>query len=180
MYWIIKSHNKIFYYKVKIISNKTLTEGDALSINLTDLNNTGIPNEVVNITITNSKGEVVFDNIVKTNSEGNANVDLELTKGKYNVSVVFGGNENYTGNSTTQNLTIKEKDIEATASQSNNQKSSLYDKITVEKDPVSGGSITDLSQLSQDEYAQYLGYSDAEEMERETERKRAESYAKYN
>ena len=95
--------------KIKITSNKTLNEGDRLSIKLTDLNKTAIPKEVVNITITNSKGKVVVDNVVKTNSKGKANFDLNLKKGKYNVTVTYGGNENYTGNNTTQKLTIKEK-----------------------------------------------------------------------
>ena len=169
--------------KVKITSDKTQYEDKGkLSIQLTDLNKTQISKEIVNITITNKKGKVVVDDVVKTNSKGKANLDLNLKKGKYKVKVSYCGNENYTGNNTTQKLTIKEKVVKAEASQSDNnndQRPSYYDKIHVEVDPVSGGSITDLSQLSQDEYAQYLGYSDAEEMERETERKRQESYEKY-
>ena len=95
--------------KIKITSNKTLTEGDSLSIKLTDSNNTAISKEVVNITITDSKGKMVVDNVVKTDSKGKAKLDLDLKKGKYNVTVSYGGNENYTGNNTTQKLTIKEK-----------------------------------------------------------------------
>ena len=40
---------------------------------------------------------------------------MKLKKGKYTVNVTYGGNENYTGNNTTQNLKIKEKaaDIKA-------------------------------------------------------------------
>ena len=98
--------------KIKITSNKTLTEGDSLSIKLTDLNKTPISKEVVNITVTNSKGKVVVDNVVKTDSKGKAKLDLDLKKGKYNVTVSYGGNENYTGNNTTQKLTIKEKEVE--------------------------------------------------------------------
>ena len=168
--------------KIKVDSNKTLYEGDNLSVKLTDLNKTPLSKQNVNITVKDSKGKVVANKTVKTNSKGKAKLDLDLKKGKYDVNVTYGGNENYTGNNTTQRLTIKEKVVEATASQSNdnnNQRPSFYDKITVERDPVSGGSITDLSQLSQDEYAQYLGYSDAEEMERETERKRQEAYARH-
>lgn len=98
---------------VKITSNKTLTEGDGLSIKLTDLNKTPISKEVVNITVTNSKGKVVVDNVVKTDSKGKAKIDFDLKKGKYNVTVSYGGNENYTGNNTTQKLTIKEEVVEA-------------------------------------------------------------------
>ena len=167
--------------KVKITSNKTQYEGGELSIKLTDLNGTAISKEIVNITITNKKGKIVVDDVVKTNSKGKAKLNLHLKKGKYVVNVAYGGNENYTGNNTTQKLTVKEEVVEATPSQSNynnNEKPSYYDKIKVEVDPESGGSITDLSQLSEDEFAQYLGYSDAEEMERETERKRQEAYAR--
>lgn len=35
---------------------------------------------------------------------------MDLKKGKYKVNVTFGGNENYTGNNTTQKLTIKEEE----------------------------------------------------------------------
>ena len=96
--------------KIKITSNKTQYESGKLSVQLTDLNKTPISNEIVNVTITNSKGKVVVDDVVKTDSKGKAKMNLDLKKGKYNVTVSFGGNENYTGNNTTQKLTIKEKE----------------------------------------------------------------------
>ena len=104
--------------KVKIISNKTQYEGGELSIKLTDLNGTAISKEIVNVTITNSKGKVVVDDVVKTNSKGKAKLDLDLKKGKYNVNVSYDGNENYTGNNTTQKLTIEEQVVVAQASSS--------------------------------------------------------------
>lgn len=96
--------------KIKITSDKEQYEGGELSIQLTDLNKTPLSKEVVNITITNGKGKVVFDNVEKTDSKGKAKIDLDLKKGKYNVTVSYGGNENYTGNTTTQKLTIKEEE----------------------------------------------------------------------
>ena len=99
--------------KIKITSDKEQYEGGELSIQLTDLNKTPISKEVVNITITNSKGKVVVDDVVKTNSKGKAKLDLDLKKGKYNITVTYGGNENYTGNNTTQKLTIKEEVVKA-------------------------------------------------------------------
>lgn len=113
--------------KVKITSDKEQYEGGELSIQLTDLNKTPISKEVVNITITNSKGKVVVDDVVKTNSKGKAKLDLDLKKGKYNVTVTYGGNENYTGNNTTQKLTIKEKVVEAESASSSSSSSSNYD-----------------------------------------------------
>ncbi|WP_405275207.1 type IV pilin [Methanobrevibacter sp.] len=94
--------------KIKITSDKEQNEGGELSIKLTDLNKTPISHEIVNITITDSKGKVVVDNVVKTDSKGKAKLDLDLKKGKYKVNVSYGGNKNYTGNNTTQKLTIKE------------------------------------------------------------------------
>lgn len=109
--------------KIKITSDKEQYEGGELSITLTDLNKTPISKEIVNVTITNSKGKVVVDDVVKTNSKGKAKLDLDLKKGKYKVNVTYGGNENYTGNSTTQKLTIKEEVVEATVSESSSQSS---------------------------------------------------------
>ena len=96
--------------KIKITSDKEQYEGGKLSIQLTDLNKTGISKEIVNITITNKKGKVAFDNVVRTDSKGKAKLDLNLKKGEYKVNVTYGGNENYTGNNTTQKLTINEKE----------------------------------------------------------------------
>ena len=63
---------------------------------------------------------MVVDDVVKTNSKGKANLDLNLKKGKYNVSVSYGGNKNYTGNNTTQKLTIKEKETPTEESSNTN------------------------------------------------------------
>ena len=96
--------------KIKVDSNKTLYEGDNLSVKLTDLNKTPLSKQKVNITVKDSKGKVVTNKTVKTNSKGKAKLDLNLKKGKYDVSVSYGGNENYTGNNTTQKLMVKEKE----------------------------------------------------------------------
>ena len=104
--------------KINITSKNTLTEGDNLTLQLTDLNKTALSKQKVNITVKNSKGKVVLSKTVKTNSKGKAKLGLDLKKGKYNVTVSYGGNENYTGNNTTQKLTIKEKVVQAKASQS--------------------------------------------------------------
>ena len=106
---------------VKITSNKTLYEGEDITLKLTNLNKTPLSKEKVKITVKNSKGKVVANKTVKTNDKGNAKMDLDLKKGKYNVTASYDGNENYTGNNTTQILTVKEKVAEAqiTSSSSN-------------------------------------------------------------
>ena len=85
-------------------------EGGELSIQLMDLDNAPISKEIVNITITNSKGKLVVDDVVKTNSKGEAKLDLDLKKGNYNVTVSYGGNKNYSANKITQKLTINEEE----------------------------------------------------------------------
>ena len=109
--------------KIKITSDKEQYGGGELSVQLTDFNKTPLSKEVVNITVTNSKGNVVVDEVVKTNDKGKAKLNLDLKKGKYNVSVSYGGNENYTGNNTTQKLTIKEAVAEVKSSESSSSSS---------------------------------------------------------
>lgn len=76
--------------KIKITSDNFQYEDDAkLSIQLTDANKTSISREIVNITITNKKGKVVVDDVVKTNSKGKAKLDLDLKKCKYIVNVTL-------------------------------------------------------------------------------------------
>ena len=120
--------------KIKITSDKEQYKGGKLSIKLTDLNDTPISKEVVNITVTDKKGKVVVDDVVKTDSKGKATLDLKLKKGKYNVNVTYGGNDNFTGDNATQKLTIKEKVVEKSESSSDSSSSSsdsnaiYYDK----------------------------------------------------
>ena len=103
--------------KIAITSNKTLYNGSSLSIKLTDLNKTPISNGIINVTITDKNGKEVIKETIKSNSKGIAKLKLKLKKGKYTVNASFEGNDNYTGNSSTQKLTIKEKAKKVTVSQ---------------------------------------------------------------
>ena len=78
--------------KIKVTSNKTIYEGENISVKLTDLNKTPLSKQKINITIKDSKGKVVANKTVKTNSKGNAKLDLNLKKGKYDVTVSYDGN----------------------------------------------------------------------------------------
>ena len=151
--------------KINITSKNTLTEGDDLSLQLTDLNKTAISNQKVNITVKDSKGKVVLNKTVKTNSKGNAKLDLDLKKGKYNVTVSYSGNENYTGNNTIQNLTIKEKVVKAqqTSSSSNSESSGWTDskgtyhfiRYDVKQKEIGDGEIRYRFEISRDEWGNY-------------------------
>lgn len=106
---LLQSANAKEPTKIKITSNETQYENGKLSIQLTDLKNTAISKENVSITITDSKGKVAVNKTVETNSKGKANLDLDLKKGEYNVTVDYGGNQKYDANNTLQKLTIKEE-----------------------------------------------------------------------
>ena len=103
--------------KINITSDMEQYEGGELAIRLTDLNSTPISKEIVNITVTDSSGETVVDDVVKTDMDGNAVLDLNLAEGTYNVTVTYDGNENYTQSNATQELIIRQEVVE-TAPQS--------------------------------------------------------------
>ncbi|MBE6500948.1 MAG: hypothetical protein E7Z79_00740 [Methanobrevibacter thaueri] len=119
--------------KIKITSDKEQNEGGKLKIQLTDLNKTALSKEKVKIVVKNKKGKVVVNETVKTNSKGKAKLDLDLKKGKYVVNVTYGGNDNYTGNSASQKLKIKEETKE-----SDNNKNSVDTSVYSEYSPYFG------------------------------------------
>jgi ABC-type Na+ efflux pump permease subunit len=146
--------------KIKITSDKEQFEGGELSIKLTDLNKTPISKQIVNITVTNKKGKVVVDDVVKTNSKGKAKLDLDLKKGKYKVTVAYGGNENYTGANTTQKLTIKEEVVEANIDYSSQSQSSSGNSYSVNNLPPSNDPYPETSREQVDENTVMQKYED--------------------
>ena len=116
--------------KIAIVSDKTLNVGDNLTVKLTDLNKTPISKGVVNVTVSDKNGKVVVNESVKTNSKGKANVDLDLEPGKYTVNVTFGGNDNFTANSTFKKITIEEKVAEEAPASSTADTSSYSEPKT--------------------------------------------------
>ena len=107
--------------KLKITSNNTINEGENITVKLTTLNGSAISDESVNITITSSDGTAQYFSVV-TNNNGIANLKLK-DAGNYTVNCTYGGNENYTGNTTTMKLEVKEEVVEV-KSPSNTQYSS--------------------------------------------------------
>lgn len=94
--------------QVKITSENSQNEGGEVSIKLTDMNKTAIAKQIVNVTVTDSNGNIVVDDLVKTDSKGKGKLDMDLKKGEYVVNATYGGNDNYTGNTTSQKLTIND------------------------------------------------------------------------
>ena len=93
--------------RVIVTSNSTLHGGDNFSIKLTDMNNSPIANQVVNITIIDANGGKNPQQVT-TDGSGNGMFQLNgLTEGNYSMVVVYGGNDNYSNCNTTQSLEIK-------------------------------------------------------------------------
>ena len=57
---------------VKITSDEKQEEGGSLAVRLTDLSDNPIDKEVVNVVVKDKKGDVVVDNVVKTDEKGKA------------------------------------------------------------------------------------------------------------
>lgn len=103
--------------KLTITSNNTLYEGENLSVNLTTINGTPIVGEKVNVTVINEDGSKDFMNAV-TDENGTAQVKLDKREGNYTINCTYGGNENYSGNSTQQELNVIKEVVEQVSSQS--------------------------------------------------------------
>lgn len=114
------------------ISHKTSNAGDTLAVKLIDSNGNPISNETVNVTIKNDNDTVAVNKNIKTNSKGDAELDLNLKKGKYSVNVTYGGNENYAWNCTTKNLTINDdvKSVDSEQSNSSNSDSDGFERYS--------------------------------------------------
>lgn len=98
-------------------SKSTLTEGDSIKIQLTDDNGTALANQTVNITITDKDKTSDYHSVV-TDAKGIAKLKLDKNPGKYEITVIYGGDDNYDSCNATKKITIEEKVVEQTQSSS--------------------------------------------------------------
>ena len=109
--------------RVIVTSNSTLYDGDNFVIKLTDLNNTPIANQVVNITIIDATGGENHQQVT-TDANGDGILPLNgLATTNYTVKIEYGGNDNFTSCNTTQKLRIIEKVVEQASSTSTSSSS---------------------------------------------------------
>ena len=92
------------------IDDKEINAGDSLVVKLTDGNGNPIPNETINIKLTDKEGTTIDEDIT-TNSKGNANLKIEET-GNYSVVCSFNGNNQFASTSTAGNVTVKKATTE--------------------------------------------------------------------
>lgn len=97
---------------ITIESNDALNQGDSIKINLSDVNGTPIDNETVNVTIKNDTGKVENTFVTFTDDEGIAEVIVDEEPGNYTVECTFEGNENFTENTTSEDIEVVEEEVE--------------------------------------------------------------------
>ncbi len=108
--------------KLAITSNSTLHEGDSIDVKLTDFNGTPLSNQTINITITDKNNTGYYYSVV-TNEKGVGKLKLDKSEGNYTVNCTFGGNENFTGNTTTKEIRIEKEAAETQSSSSSSSSS---------------------------------------------------------
>ena len=148
--------------KLTIKNKKVIEEGENVKIQLTDMNGTPIKDQTVNISVTDKDGTTDYHSVV-TNEKGVGKLKLDKSPGKYSVNCTYGGNENYTANSTNQTLKINEKPVEESADVEYNSYSSSSEDTRPEVD--SSG----ITRQQADKYGytyttehggHYIGYND--------------------
>lgn len=94
-----------------IKSNDTISQGESIEIELTDVNGTPIENETVNVTISDENGTEMSE-VAVTDEEGIVEVTVDVEDaGNYTVECAFEGNENFTENTTVQEIEVVEDEI---------------------------------------------------------------------
>ena len=123
--------------KVSIKINEPFNEGDSIKIKLTDLNDTPIANQTVNITITDEDNANSYYSAV-TNDKGVAKLKVDKDEGNYNITVNYGGNDNFNPSNSTKKLKIEKEVVEAEVSSSSTSsgQSSYTEKYTTDEHGV--------------------------------------------
>jgi hypothetical protein len=79
--------------QLEITSNNTLYKGDNLTVRLSDVNGTPIPDAKINISVINEAGKDEYS--VVTDSNGEGYLKLDKIVGKYTVNCTFDGDWNF-------------------------------------------------------------------------------------
>ena len=97
--------------KVIMASADNITEGDNITVKLTNINNTPLANQNLNVTIVGSSGGF-HQKILTTDSQGQASMQVDnSTIGNCVIKVKYGGNDKYNGCNFSDTLIINQKVI---------------------------------------------------------------------
>lgn len=97
--------------KIMMTSADNLTEGDNITLKLTDVNNTPISNQNVAVSIVNSSGKSLQKSLTTgVNGEVTFKTD-NLTTGSCAIVVKYNGNDKFDGCNFTENVNINKKKV---------------------------------------------------------------------
>ena len=97
---------------IEVLNKGDLGENSTIYVKLTDGDKTSLSNRTIHVKLTDDKNNVVYEESVKTKATGVAIVKLHnVSAGQYNLDVKFDGDENYTGCSISQKVTVKQGEV---------------------------------------------------------------------
>jgi hypothetical protein len=108
---------------ISITSSQELTEGDSLSISLTDINSRPVSGALIQINITDLNGSTTQKTLT-TDASGNGVIALgDLTSGQYMINVSYDGNSSFKSSFASQNININPKVVQSVSTESAAQSS---------------------------------------------------------
>ena len=113
--------------KLTITGNSSISKGDSIKVKLTDLNDTPIANQTVNITVTGKDNTSEYFSVV-TNDKGVGKLKMDKDAGSYKINCTYGGNDKYAGNSSFKEIKIVKESAKAESSSTNSQNPSNSDE----------------------------------------------------
>lgn len=108
---------------ISITSFQELTEGDSLSISLTDINSRPVSGALIQINITDLNGSTTQKTLT-TDASGNGVIVLgDLASGQYMINVSYDGNSSFKSSFASQNININPKVVQSVSTESASQSS---------------------------------------------------------
>ena len=89
---------------LEFTSNTTVYKGDNLTVRLSDVNGTGIPDAKINVSVINEEGADQYS--VVTDSDGVGHLQIDKINGKYTINCTFEGDWNYKPSHTIQRIEV--------------------------------------------------------------------------
>lgn len=103
---------------ISITSSQELTEGDSLSISLTDINSRPVSGALIQINITDLNGSTTQKTLT-TDASGNGVIALgDLASGQYMINVAYDGNSSLKSSFDSQNININPKVVQSVSTES--------------------------------------------------------------
>ena len=109
--------------KLAIVSDDVINEGESIEIKLTGVNDTPLAGETVNVAITGENGKNESQSVI-IDENGTGKLALDKSSGNYTINCTYGGNENYSGNTTSKIISVMaSKEVVSSDSGSTSQSS---------------------------------------------------------